>query len=68
MNRKHAPAAFIVAAFTLGEDELPTLRPARDLGHATDLARLEAGGTSKPLVRVYRLEPGRLDLVLSLRM
>lgn len=65
---KHVPAPFVVATFGFGETELPTLRPARDLGHAADLARLEAGQTCRPVVRVYHVEPGECRLVLSLRL
>jgi hypothetical protein len=68
MNLKHAPAPFLVATFAFGERELPTLRPARDLGHAAELARLEAGGTCRPVVRVYCVEPGECRLVLSVRL
>ena len=67
MSRKHAPAPYVVAAYSSGEDELPTLRPARDLGHAAELARLEAGAVCRPVVRVYRIEPGECRLVLSFR-
>jgi|HubBroStandDraft_4_1064222.scaffolds.fasta_scaffold453349_2 hypothetical protein len=68
MNLKHAPAPFLVATFGLGEDELPTIRPARDLGHAAELAHLEAGGACRPTVRIYRIEPGECRLVLSVRL
>ncbi len=46
MNLKNAPAPFLVATFASGERELPTLRPAWDLGQAAELARLEAGDRS----------------------
>ncbi len=68
MSRKHAPTPFLVATFASGERELPTLRPARDLGHAAELARLESRGTCRPIVRVYFVEPGECRLVLSVRL
>jgi hypothetical protein len=68
MNLKHAPAPYVVATFASGERELPTLRPARGLGHAAELARMEAGATCRPVVRVYFVEPGECRLVLSMRL
>ncbi len=59
MNLKNAPAPFLVATFVSGEREQPTLRPARDIGHAAELARLEAGrsfaSTTSRLVLSVRL-------------
>jgi hypothetical protein len=68
MSRKHAPAPFVVATFSSSEDELPTLRPAWDLAQAAAFAHREAGGTSRPVVRVYFVEPGECRLVLSVRL
>jgi hypothetical protein len=68
MNLKHAPAPFLVATFASSERELPTLRPAWDLAQAAEFAHREAGGTSRPVVRVYHVEPGKCRLVLSVRL
>ena len=68
MNFKHAPAPFLVATFASGERELPTLRPAWDLAQAAEFAHREAGGTSRPVVRVYCVEPGEFPPVLSVRL
>lgn len=68
MSRKHAPAPFLVATFASGNRELPTLRPAWDLAQAAEFAHREAGDMSRPLVRVYCVEPGECRLVLSVRL
>jgi hypothetical protein len=62
---KGRPAPYVVAAYAAGENALPTLRPARDLWHAAELARQQATGA---IVRVYRLAPGDCQLVLNVRM
>jgi hypothetical protein len=63
-----APAPFIVAAYVDGEGSFPVPRPAASLLDAAEIARLEAGGTCRPVVRVYRVEPGECRLVLSVRL
>ncbi len=56
LTSKHRPAPFLVATFSFGENQLPTVRAAYDLGHATDIAKLEASVSCMPVVRVYTLE------------
>jgi len=50
------PAPYLVCTYSFGEADLPTIRAAYDLGHATDVAKLEAAASCRPIVRVYSLE------------
>jgi len=76
LTDKYRPAPFLVCTYSVGEDQLPTVRAAYDLEHATDTARLEAAVSCMPLVRIYAVEdvlPYATDhtlcrLVASLRL
>jgi hypothetical protein len=65
---KHRPAPYLVCTYSFGEGELPTVRAANDIGHATEIARREAAAVCQPMVRIYVFEDdGRGTLVMGLR-
>lgn len=64
---KYQPAPFLICTYSFGESELPTVRPARSLGDATDIAKMEAAAKCQPIVRVYSFDEDGCRLVLTMR-